>query len=857
MPQTVNGIGTHYYGKKNKDSYPGVCRSCGAQGILESYDTRLWFVVFFVPVIPLGRKRITDYCPRCSRHYYMSQAQWEKVRQESVSAALAKYQAEPSPEAALRVHGTLLGFHLADEAAKLRTAIVSEFPDSAELHEGLGIQLHEAGQFEPAAALFEKALKLQPDRPEAQWGVARARIDAGQLDQARELLRFLETPGAAQAYSLGPLEVLARAYQRSGRHHETLELCRLLLTEQPSRGENREFRKLVAASEKALNQTESLLPAERFSWFSLLNPKSGRFAPWKHGLALTAVLLVLIAGVLAGLNEYYRRNRTVYVVNDSGRPARLSIDGGNEIRVDTMEKIRLAEGPHHVKIIEPVAEEFDADMRTAYFDRFTKHPMWVVNVGGAAGLFDETIHYAAHPRPPAVNFLIGENFAFFRDVDYAFQDPPPQLHVQGENREVAKVHVGRIDLPAEKIFLYAATQASLPAALHFAETRLRADPENTRLLFMYQQIAAGAGERNRVARCFREGLWREPLSISLHRGYQDLLRTDAEKAALAAEYDRRLKDHPRDARLLYLRGRVDLDRVKAREYFRQACEADSRIPWPWLALAYDAGGRGDWAKSRRLIEKAYALRPDDPSVVSIRHLACLAVGECAALEQEYRTKLEAESPQDDPMDDLMNLCDVYFSQGKTAQARETFDRWTNQWIAKGRISAENLASSRSIFLLVAGDFAALEDEQAAAKLPEIIRLYYRAASGRPEEAVRDHALESLWKDPWNALTVSLGFTLAGKEKEASQWREKACKLMAEQDSGMKKTAALLRGDRPPAVEKIDDLEIDISQKSLLLAALAVRYPEQRAAFAEMARRLNVSRRFSPSYHLVRKVIEGK
>jgi tetratricopeptide (TPR) repeat protein len=504
MPQTVNGIGTHYYGKKNKDSYPGVCKSCGAEGILESYDTRLWIVVLYVPIIPLGRKRIIDYCSRCTRHYPLSRSQWEKIRHENVSGALAKYQANPSPEMALEVHGTLLGFHLAEEASKLREVVITEFPGSAEMHEGLGFQLHEKGQSAAAAAMFEKALKIQPDRPEARWGVARARINEGQLDQARDLLRFLEKAGSVQSYSLAPLEVLARAYQRSGRHHEALELCRFLLTEQPGRGENRDFRTLVTASEKALNLTESMLPPQRFSWFSLLNPKSGRFTPWKHWLAIAAVLLMLIAGIIAGVNEHYRRTRTVFVVNGTGRPARLSIDDGQAISVDKMEKLRLSEGRHRVKVIEPVAEEFDADMHTDYFERFAKNPIWVINVGGASGLIEETIHYAANPRPPTVRFHVGEDFAFFDDVDYALQEPPAQLEVVGEKREVLKKHVGLLEAPAIQLLLFAVSQNQMPEALHFLETQLRMDPKNSQLLKTYQAVAEKSGEKDRAVRFLRE-----------------------------------------------------------------------------------------------------------------------------------------------------------------------------------------------------------------------------------------------------------------------------------------------------------------------------------------------------------------
>src|SRR6185503_4471094 len=67
MPTTYNGIGLHYYGKKNVQKRSAPCPHCGNAVELISYDTRLWFVVVFIPVIPLKRKRIVDYCPACTR----------------------------------------------------------------------------------------------------------------------------------------------------------------------------------------------------------------------------------------------------------------------------------------------------------------------------------------------------------------------------------------------------------------------------------------------------------------------------------------------------------------------------------------------------------------------------------------------------------------------------------------------------------------------------------------------------------------------------------------------------------------------------------------------------------------------
>ena len=89
MPTTVNGIGTHYYGKQNSTSRMAACKSCGKMGVLESYDTRLWFVIVFIPVIPLGRKRITDECPRCRHHFVADLEKYEQHSSPIISRARA------------------------------------------------------------------------------------------------------------------------------------------------------------------------------------------------------------------------------------------------------------------------------------------------------------------------------------------------------------------------------------------------------------------------------------------------------------------------------------------------------------------------------------------------------------------------------------------------------------------------------------------------------------------------------------------------------------------------------------------------------------------------------------------------
>ena len=197
MPTTVNGIGTHYYGKKNRSMRTAACRSCKRVANLESYDTRLWFVIIFIPIIPLGRKRVIDSCPICSRHFVASADAYEQARQLQVSAAQDQFRREPSPPAALQVHAALLGFHEREQAAKFRQTVHERFPADAELMAGLAAQLENAGSYQEAGELYEAAHRLQPELPEARVAVAMRKMAGGELDDARRLLDFLEIPAPA------------------------------------------------------------------------------------------------------------------------------------------------------------------------------------------------------------------------------------------------------------------------------------------------------------------------------------------------------------------------------------------------------------------------------------------------------------------------------------------------------------------------------------------------------------------------------------------------------------------------------------------------------------------------------------
>jgi tetratricopeptide (TPR) repeat protein len=570
---------------------------------------------------------------------------FEMSKQLGISGAMAHYREQPSPEAALAVHGALIAFQQWEEAHKFRDLALEEHKESAVLHAGLATQLMQRGRLDDAVPLFEKALELRSDLPEARTGVARIRMAQGKLEEARELLGFLELPGAGQLYPLEALELLAQAYQRAGRHAETIALAKHIIDELPPVGQVYAFRKFVARSEKALRSGTTVLPKRVRTMRGLFDPRHGPFAKWERLLALGTIVVVTIAVTAAALNTFWQQRRVVYLVSESGTPYEVTIDGQPFPQTGRLTRVRLAEGKHRVKIAGPTLEEFDMNMATNYVERWTRDPIWVVNVDGGMALLNATLRYSANPKATQGRVLMGGPWFYFPHVDYAFSPPPQTVNIGQGSGEATKVYVDCAPQAAQQLFQYALQSCPLPAAFRFGEARLRKDHQDALLLDAYVEAAKEKGQTDRAREFLKAGLDGRPVAIVWHRAYQDVCTATGRTAAVAAQYDALLAKEPDSAALLYLRGRVDGDHIKGQMFFDRACQADPRLGWPWMALAYDAATMGDWPRGRQLADKAFELKLDCPSLQVLRHLARLATGDTAAMKTEYHDRLQAGSPE--------------------------------------------------------------------------------------------------------------------------------------------------------------------------------------------------------------------
>jgi tetratricopeptide (TPR) repeat protein len=857
MPSTYNGIGTHYYGKTNIQKRPGPCPHCHRAVELTSYDTRLWFVVVFIPLIPIRRKRIIDYCPACTRHFAADLEKWETAKQLEISGALEEYRANPTPEGAIAAHQQLLKFHQAAQAAEFQKTMAETYSGNAKVQAYLGAALEHVGNLAQAAAYYARAFALRPDLPEARIGVAKGHIRAGRLDEARPLLDFLEKPGAAQLYSLAPLETLAIAFQQAGRHTEALDLFGKLLAALPNIGEIKAFRDKVKKSECAVGRHETILPKQKFSWrrfFTLRDTAGQRVAGPRLTWGAVAVIGIILALTALGFviaNENIRRHRTIYVANAYDQAATVEIKGvGRLPGVRGVAEWVLPEGNYHAVVAGPVKQELDFEVRAGYFSRWFSDPAWVINVGGDGVLALETAVYSRNSPPVSYAFYFGKGFEFFPRVTHPFKALPETLQIEeGQSRTLTKLALWQQD--GQAAFEYVKTHTSPEAALRFAESWLRTHPSDKGVLNRYHFLALAQHQAERMDHFLQTGLTNRPVLVEWHRAYQELHNRPSEHASLMAQYDALLSGDPSNSALLYLRGRVAANRTEARELFQRAAQSDPKNPYPVFALGYDHMMAGDWAASRPLLARAAELDPGDAGFERALLWARFALSDNAAIEQEMQARVRRE-PVDFRAE--MMLINALAGQGRRKEALDSvsaFERdWINRLDASGRTAMNTL---RLHALYAVGDFAGLEKAASGDASPAGRQALAQALveQGRLSEALKLPLPEASEEK----LLLLLGFAAACHQADdisgANEWRALAAKSMAAGTRDFARASALLGQTTAPAKEDVDALIMPPRLKAIVLTILAQLHPEAKAEFSTAARLFNIEREFP--FHLVERV----
>jgi tetratricopeptide (TPR) repeat protein len=640
LPYTLNGIGTHYYGRSNQSAHVGACKSCKRSATLASYDTREWFCVLFIPLIPLTKFRILDECSSCRRHFRMKASEFQDKMQKSVAPLREAIQRSPrDPQPYIDLVRTFIGWKMRAEAERELQSAAALFPQNVELLLLSADLRVERADFDGALPLYERAHAVDPQNGDATYGYAWVLHQMQRHEQAVPALQLAVSQGANK---IGSLYLLGTSQMKLSRWNDALHAYQQLLSLEPKYMADKKLLRLVRECKQHLGY--ELTDAERRAgrrWW----PFGGKTKPAKLQSAPTLVrpslryagLAILAVSVVSVVFYAWDRKSNIKLYFDNGldRVVQIDVDGRRfELARNAPRGEEMKEGAHTVVVRETGGKEierltFRLD-ETSIFDAAMHDRFFVYNVSGQKVYRRATHGYSPSPQNASYSEeLIGmQRFFEQRDVDYPFQAPPETISMDAGSSVEHKVSfntANEITLSRYALIrLREGKKDEAKVAMERAAATRPCDTPTRRTQVYFEAVvdspaAASATAHQWIADCQQDDL-------EAHRAYQDVNREQGHNEALRAEYRKSLAAAPDSAKAHYLYGRVVADPAAAAVEYQQAIRLDPKMVWPRVALGHAYGLMNRHQEAFREYATALDMDGRDSSVLTDYSTAAIANG---------------------------------------------------------------------------------------------------------------------------------------------------------------------------------------------------------------------------------------
>lgn len=842
MPTVVNGIGTWYYGKRRIHARKGVCEACGNLTNLESYDTTLFVVVFFVPVIPLGQKRILEKCAVCGRHRVLPLKKWEEAKVNQGAVVLDQLQREPDNREYL---AQAIAFaHVYQDEPLLREVVeplARDHTDDAEIQ----LQLAEAyayfARWPEAEQAYRAALAVRDDdliRERLAWAL----LKQDRPDEARPYLQHVLDKRLPEA--AGSLFFLVQGYQAAGRHDEALALMDERDAAFPELVNVKEYQEQRRTSARLKGTGKKVAAA-----FLKEDGKTGyRSGNWTAALPRWIAVLILLGlvGAYLGSALWIGQARKVFLVNGTGRAYAVSIGGReHQLPPGKATPVRLAEGDVEVAFpnAKPSLEPVRCRIESTFWTRPFANRTFVINPDRAAIVLEQETFYAkANPpagNPPQVHF--GQVAYAFSGLDYEFENFPATITVSG-NAAVRKTRVTLAPPLAPEARLQLVLERLDPREqIDFCKRVVLLDPGNELYLgWLVTRLPAAE-----ALDFLKLGLDDRPLLVDWHRAYQSLSERARPEADLRPQYEKLVAETQRHPDAVYLLGRIEPDRDKAKQLFRQAAAGEPPSGHAMNALAYNAMSHGQFAEAVAWYEKALPLLPEQTMLRRSYHDALLAKGDYDRLLEQVEQRAPLTGSK---FLALMEVMQVHAVRGDKAKARETLA----QAVQAAPPDQRGFVQPALEGLLCCWEGDAEGFVQKSAKGGgsfelSVLRGDLPKAAGfvRPEQHDA-HARYAL---------LYLAAVRRGDKELAATYRKDLVAKLAEGTREERLLGDVLAGRKTLAQHPPERMVLDPRDKRVFLAVLAQEHPDRAKELVELAKRLDFYR--DAISLCLRKVLDGK
>ena len=846
MPSTVNGIGTHYFGKRNRATRKGTCTHCGQRVELKSYDTWHCACFLMIPVIPLGRRRILDECPVCTSHAVMPLDQYNDLVQLGVPAAYERYEQEINLQTATQLHGVLLSVRNMQGAKEVREESLEALPNhQAELKSLYAWQLIDFRQHELAQKLFGQAIDADPENHAARAGITLYELSTGDIDVALQRMDFLTEKGAGgdpYFHLLGPL---ITACQEKNRHEVALRLSDHMLSENPDFARSDAFRSRHRLLEKRMRRRKSSLPGSKRSVLSVFRFGDESVAQWKRLTAYGCAILLLVSACIALANWYVAGHRKVYVICGEDGPLELVFDQAHPLSLKPgMMETRIAEGDH-VAVLRnrengrQISTSFKID--SSFPKRLFTPTTWVFNATGSHMILH--VRYSKLPTPPVYQIHSRFGLHGHKDLDYVFTDPPDKVSLPEGKQSTTRKVVTEIPLSVDQSLAFKRGFGRDRQLFAVAKEYFPLLPHNPELASLLAQVARDTAKEEEAAELLREQLTTYPPRREIHRAYLSLVEDLPRERDLRHLYQQWQTDHGESVDVLMLQASV-APTVGQRLALLRKAETRSQDSTPQHSaeiqklIAETLFRAARFKEAHTLYEMLDQQHPEqlDFSDHLYAHQTRIRVNGIDNETQRCRSAMQGE------VFSIHRFCllNCLLMQNDRAGA-EQLVRQTNHALRQNPDGKTFHIALRCFYRRMAGitqpryrgQFNPQEDVEQ--QLAEVL-------AGGTEQQLRtileDEHCEQL--DGATRFVVSAVLRMHGQSEQADRWLATSIKQLSQSGIVDHQHSLLLDSDGPPKLEQIEQLLWRPPMKAILCADLARRFPNRGDTYAQAARDYYVS-----------------
>lgn len=842
MPQTVNGVGTWYYGKKNEHNRQGVCEFCGKPTQLKSYDTTKFFVFAFIPIIPLGEKRVIDECSCCRKHRVVSLKEWEKSLKQTLDSLYDKWIQEPNNvSAATELFKSIAYFRDVERLNCVARDVRMRCADNAQVLNALGLVYSFLNMFVEAEEFFNLSLSLKKDR-DVEVNLAEALMKNLQPDKARPYLAYIIQENIKD--KIYYINLLIESYQYIGDHRSALEVieeCEKAFPELVSKKPLRIYRK---KSQRNYNKSRrikgSFIPAgsgvNREFKISFILPKL--IFPI---LIVFALVTYFISSFLTGLS------REVYFVNGLNKPYNIEVNGKKvNLRSMSNKPVKVREGTIKVDILdldlEPSEKNLTVDINTSFWTRPLNDQIYIINPDKAAVFLWEKTQYAIDEKDnegyePEYRYYTGQHFYDLDRVDYLFSEFPESVDISESIKKVTKTQFIQLDKNQVASYYYDILGSLEPeSAKSYLKTRLTYEPEEEISIALYLSYC----DKDSAIEFLKSRLDERPVLINWHRIYQGYMEINQPLHDLVEEYSAYLESEKDNKALYYLLSRVLENPKEAEELLIKSIEGDDPCPYGYHGLAYQRLSEGNFEQALQYAQKAVEALPNQNTFNMVLEEAMWAQGEYDLLLKKNEEQQILYPYDGSVVEESVRL---HMAKGDLNSAQNAISDYLLRNEPMG--SEYNQVWNnylRGILAYCSGDVAAYSNSIEELEAPQynFEKAFIKGDFENASKIAADNGLDGSY--------FLLLYLAESNPDSASRYLSKAADMYNKGGKTERLLAAYLSGTKSITLDEVKSIDLLPDSKCIALAAIGKLNPDYQEELYTFAKKLNYKKVFP--YHFI-------